>query len=154
MEVKRNAPSKGLSDIASPSNPQDGWVVLYNINPSTCQLLLEIWGWGETGFMASFQELSGVQMPSCINAAWNYAKAKGFTHPNYGALTVWWESLLCLLSSPFGKHCFMEPTERLLALVSEHMILYFYKRTSHLEIMEKGFVPSPFSNLFRWRLCK
>lgn len=88
MEVKRNAPSKGLSDIASPSNPQDGWVVLYNINPSTCQLLLEIWGWGETGFMASFQELSGVQMPSCINAAWNYAKAKGFTHPNYGALTV------------------------------------------------------------------
>lgn len=90
-EVKKNALSKDLSDRAAHSHPHDGWVILYNINPSTCQLLLEIWGWGEIGFTASFQELSGGQMSSCINAAWNYTnwKAKGITHPNYGALTVW-----------------------------------------------------------------
>lgn len=37
-----------------------------------------------------------------------------------------------------------------------HIILHFYKRTSRLEIMENGFVPSSLSNLFRdyGRLCK
>lgn len=142
MEVRRKALSKGLSDRAAPPHPHDGWVILYNINPSMCQLLLEIWGWGETGFMASFQELSGAQMPSCINAAWNNTnwKANGFSHPNNGALTVWWGSLLCFLSSRFEKHCFMGPAERLLRWVN----ILSYKRTSHLEIMENGFVPSSF----------
>lgn len=44
VKVKRNALSKGLSDREAPSHPHNGWVVLNSINPSMCQLLLEIWG--------------------------------------------------------------------------------------------------------------
>lgn len=43
-----------------------------------------------------------------------------------------------------------------LALVGEHIILHFYKRTQHLEVTRNEYVPSTFSNLFRnyGRLCK
>lgn len=48
----------------TPFSPGDGWVILYTINPSICQLLMEILGLlpgGEEGF----RQLSGHQR-SCV----------------------------------------------------------------------------------------
>lgn len=38
MGVKRSELSKDASDRAAHSHPHDGWVILYNVNPSRCQI--------------------------------------------------------------------------------------------------------------------
>lgn len=154
MEVKRNALSKGLSDRAAHSHPHDGWVILYNINPSTCQLLLGLRGNRVHGQFSGTVRCPNAILHKCCLELHKLKSKRFYSSKLWGTDSVMRKFIVLPVLSVW-KALFYGAS-RALALVSEHIILHFYKRTSHLEIMENGFVPSPFSNLFRdyGRLCK
>ena len=139
----------------TPFSPIDGWVILYTINPSICQLLWRIWGWG-----GRFQELSSRWKPSCITAACNYTtcqKIEGTTHLKKKKVRL---SLLCsffiintiifiCLDGPCIEsiHCtLMEPEWA--------YYLPFLLGASHLEMMENRIVPRHLSISLWKKVCR
>ena len=81
----------------TPFSPRDGWIILYTINPSICQLLMEILGLRVVG-----GQVSG--MPPCITADCNYRsrpKSNGNARNTKRCDGWWFETRL---SAAFGIH--------------------------------------------------